>query len=116
MNFSFWFVPAALAGALVAIAAPGASAQPVSSEPQVPFEIPGGDIFGFTSPSDVASQGERGIAFELSSRAGKRAGSYWSPTLKTQFSFTPEDNVGVALSPWSRRIASGTFRPWKTGQ
>jgi hypothetical protein len=64
------------------------------------FEVPSGDIFGFTNPTDVGNPGDRGIAFELSSRAGKREGSYWSPTLKTQFSFTPAENLAVALSPW----------------
>jgi hypothetical protein len=102
MNFPFRFLPAALAGALAMGATSPAQAQPAASEPteQAPFDIPGGDLFGFTSPTDVGQPGERGIAFELSSRAGKRAGGYWSPTLKTEFSFTPEENLAVALAPW----------------
>jgi hypothetical protein len=102
MHFPFWFLPAVLAGAFAVGAAAIASAQPMSSKSpeQVAFQIPDGDIFGFTSPTDLGSTGGRGIAFELSSRAGKRAGSYWSPTLKTQFSFTAEENVAVALAPW----------------
>jgi hypothetical protein len=92
------FVAAQLAAGLVS----AAQAQPVATTrpEEKAFEVPGGDIFGFTSPTDVGDPGDRGIAFELSNRAGKRAGSYWSPTLKTQFSFTPEENVSVALSPW----------------
>ena len=102
MNFPFRFLQAALAGAFAMGTASAARAQPMSSEPteQAPFAIPGGDIFGFTSPTDVGSPGDRGIAFELSNRAGKRAGSYWSPTLKTELRFTPMENVAVALSPW----------------
>jgi hypothetical protein len=98
MNFPFRFLQAALAGALAVGAACAALAEPTSSEPAF-LDIPGGDIFGFTSPTDMGNTGER-IAFELSNRAGKRAGSYWSPTLKTRFSFTPDENVAVALSPW----------------
>jgi hypothetical protein len=64
------------------------------------FEIPGGDIFGFTSSTDVGGPGDRGVAFELSSRAGKRQGSYVSPTLKTQFGYTAAENLAVAISPW----------------
>ena len=100
MNFPFRFWPAALAGVLAMGAASAARPMPSEATEQAPFEIPGGDIFGFTSPTDVGQPGERGIAFELSSRAGKRAGGYWSPTLKTEFSFTAEENFAVALSPW----------------
>jgi hypothetical protein len=102
MNFPFRVVSAALAGAFAVGMPSAAPAEPMPSAPpdEKPFVIPGGDMFGFTSPTDVGNPGERGIAFELSSRAGKRAGSYWSPTLKTQFSFTLEDNVALALSPW----------------
>jgi hypothetical protein len=64
------------------------------------LEVPGGDIFGFTSPTDVGNKGDRGLAFELSNRSGKRDGSYWSPTLKTQFSYTLTDNFAIALSPF----------------
>src|SRR5215210_7233848 len=102
MDFPFRFLQAALACAFAVGTAGAASAEPMLNDPseETPFEIPGGDIFGFTSPTDVGTPGDRGIAFELSNRAGKRAGIYWSPTLKTQFSFTPEQNVAVALSPW----------------
>ena len=102
MNFPFRFLPAALAGTFAVGMASTAWAEPLPNEPpeEKPFEIPGGDIFGFTSPTNVGNPGARGIALELSNWAGKRAGSYWSPTLKTQFSFTPDENVTVALSPW----------------
>jgi hypothetical protein len=103
MLLQFRFLRTALLGtALAAGMVSVAQAQPKRSAPPEPksFEMPGGDIFGFTNPTDVGNPGDRGVAFELSNRAGKRAGSYWSPTLKTQFSFTPEENFSVALSPW----------------
>ena len=101
MDFPFRFLRA-LGVVFAIVPASAALAESMSNDrpEEKPFEIPGGDIFGFTNPTDVGSPGDRGIAFELSNRAGKRGGSYWSPTLKTQFSFTPEENVAVALSPW----------------
>ena len=83
-----------------AIVAARAEPAPVRTGEDQALEIPGGDIFGFTSPTDVGSLGDRGVAFELSSRAGKRGASYFSPTLKTQFGCTLADNLAVALSPW----------------
>ena len=99
------FSPALLCASLVAFSAGAPStahAQPPSSDrpEEKGFEVPGGDIFGFTSPTDVGNKGDSGVAFELSNRAGKREGSYWSPTLKTQFSHTLADNFAVAFSPF----------------
>jgi hypothetical protein len=95
-------IPSALLGASLAVAAIPAHAQPLSDDPpeEKGFEVPGGDIFGFTSPTDVGETGDRGLALELSGRAGKRGGSYWSPTLKTQLSYTLADNFAIALSPF----------------
>jgi hypothetical protein len=103
MPFPFRFAQAALAGVFLVFALTTfARAQPISRTAPAakPFEVPGGDIFGFTNPTDVGQTGDRGIAFELSNRADKGQGSYWSPTLKTQFSFTPLQNFSLALSPW----------------
>jgi hypothetical protein len=102
MSFHFRLLRAALGAQLAVAATAAAEAQPISGtqRQQTDFQVPGGDIFGFTSPTHVGSVGERGIAFELSNRAGKGIGSYWSPTLKTQFSFTPAENFAVAMSPW----------------
>ncbi|HEX2724566.1 MAG TPA: hypothetical protein VHN20_01960 [Beijerinckiaceae bacterium] len=86
--------------ATTAIVAVHAEPAPGTGGEDKALEIPGGDIFGFTSPTDVGSPGDRGIAFELSSRAGKREGSYVSPTLKTQFGYTLAENLAVAFSPW----------------
>ena len=79
-----------------------ARAEAPSREPpeQNGFEVPGGDIFGFTDPTDVGDKGDRGLALELSNLAGKRDGRYWSPTLKTQIGYTPADNFAIALSPF----------------
>jgi hypothetical protein len=103
MEFSLRFLQTALASVFAVATTSVVLGQPMSSArlEARPFEVPGGDIFGFTSPTDVGNPGDRGIAFELSGRAGKREGSYWSPTLKTQFSFTPTENFAVALSPWA---------------
>jgi hypothetical protein len=70
------------------------------SAPETFANVPGGDIFGFTSGTDVGERGDCGLAFEYSGRAGKADGSYWAGTLKTQFSATLADNFAVALSPF----------------
>ena len=79
----------------------GALAGPAlaQSAPAAP-SIPGGDIFGFTSSSDTGNPGDRGIAFETSSRAGRDSGAYWFTTLKTQMSATIAPNLSVAISPF----------------
>jgi hypothetical protein len=62
-------------------------------------DVPGDDIFGFTSPTDVGSPGDCGIAFEFSGAAGKGGGRYHTGTLKTEFSATIAENVFAAVSP-----------------
>lgn len=66
-----------------------------------PYELPGGDIFGFTDPTDTGDPGDKGLSFELTGRAGKRAGAYVSPTLNSEFGFTPAENVELELSSWT---------------
>ena len=102
MIFSSRFLQSALAGAFAIGVTFGASAEPTSQKRAQgsAFAMPEGDLFGFTDPTDVGNPGDRGLAFELNNRAGKRAGSYWSPSLKTEFSFTAAENFAVALSPW----------------
>jgi hypothetical protein len=39
-------------------------------------EVPGDDIFGFTTPTDVGNPGDTGFGNENDGRAGKRAGRY----------------------------------------
>ena len=96
-------LPVALVGAALLMAAiqPVRAQTPSRESPeQTGFEVPGGDIFGFTDPTDVGDKGDRGLALELSNLAGKRNGRYWSPTLKTQIGYTPADNFAIALSPF----------------
>lgn len=60
--------------------------------------VPGGDIFGFSSGTDIGTAGGCGLALEHSSRIGKRDGSYLAGTMKVQFSATLRDDLAVALS------------------
>jgi hypothetical protein len=106
MRLSKKFSPALL-GASLALSGAGAFSPAYGQQPSPKtspeveaLEVPGGDIFGFTSPTDVGSPGDRGVAFEVSTRAGKRDGTYVSPTLKTQFGFTIAENFAVAVSPF----------------
>ncbi len=77
-----------------------AQAQPSSDERPGALEVPGGDIFGFTSPTDVGDPGDTGLALETTTRIGKRSGTYVSPTLKTQVSRTIAPNLALAFSPF----------------
>ena len=77
MRLSKTFSPALLGASLATFAAGALStahAQHPSSDPheEKGLEVPGGDIFGFTSPTDVGNKGDHGLALELSNRAGKR--------------------------------------------
>ena len=80
--------------------AQAALAQPSSDEQPGALEVPGGDIFGFTSPTDVGDLGDTGLAFETTTRIGKRGGTYVSPTLKMQVSRTIAPNLAFAFSPF----------------
>jgi hypothetical protein len=65
------------------------------------WEVPGGDLFGFTSATDVGDAGAKGVAFETTARIGKPGGgTFIVPTLKTQFSWTPVEDTQIALSPF----------------
>ncbi len=63
-------------------------------------EVPGGDMFGFTSPTDVGSPGDCGVALEYSGRSGKGDGRYGTGTLKVQFGATVAENLAIAVSPF----------------
>jgi hypothetical protein len=73
-----------------------------AAEPEDPKfpDMPGGDLFGLTNPTDVGSPGDCGIAFEFTGRAGKADGSYLAGTLKTQLGATVAENLAVAISPF----------------
>ncbi len=66
-----------------------------------PFEVPGGDLFGFTSASDVGDVGGKGLAFETTTRNGKGGGgAFMVPTFKAQMSWTPVEDTQIAASPF----------------
>ncbi len=60
--------------------------------------VPGGDLFGFTSPTDIGDPCSWALASEHSGRAGKRDGHYWMLTSKTQLAYTYSDRVAFAFS------------------
>ncbi|MBM3528816.1 MAG: hypothetical protein FJX62_12055 [Alphaproteobacteria bacterium] len=94
-------MPTKAAAAPAALPTWGLCRKPAGADEPDKFpNVPGGDIFGFTSPTDVGSPGDCGLAFEYSGREGKADGRYWAGTLKTQFSATIAENVAVALSPF----------------
>lgn len=68
------------------------------SDDESAVEVPGGDIFGFTDPTDVGDPGDKSLALETTTRIGKAGGLYASPTLKTELSHTIAPNLAVSLS------------------
>lgn len=81
------------------LCAPPALAQPRVAEGDGALEIPGGDIFGFTDPTDVGDPGDKGVSFETTTRIGRAGGGlYASPTLKTELSGTVAPNLAVSLA------------------
>ena len=61
-------------------------------------DVPGDDIFGFTSPSDIGKPGDSGLALENDGRFGKRDGTYRVLTQKLEYSRTITDNLALAVS------------------
>jgi hypothetical protein len=76
---------------------------------QTPAEVPGDDIFGFTTPTDVGKAGDSGVASENNGRAGKRTDRFFSITSKTELSRTLAANTWGAVSLFGShyRIADG---------
>lgn len=62
-------------------------------------EVPGDEIFGFSTPTDVGSPGDTGFANENDGRAGKRSGAYRAFNLKYELghTFAPDWWVGISL-------------------
>lgn len=60
--------------------------------------VPGGDIFGFTSPTDIGDPCSWSFASEWSGRAGRRDGSYLVLSDKNQLSYTYSDRIAFAFS------------------
>jgi hypothetical protein len=73
---------------------PAFAADPSSGNEQVP----GDDIFGFTSPTDVGNPGDSGFANENDGRFGKGQGSYRALNTKYEFSRTVAEGWWMAGS------------------
>ena len=69
-------------------------------------EVPGDDIFGFTTPTDVGNPGDTGFANENDGRAGKRGGAYRALNAKYELGHTPAPDwwVGVSLFASHHRV------------
>jgi hypothetical protein len=61
-------------------------------------QVPGDDIFGFTSQTDVGKPGDWGFANENDGRFGKRQGRYGALNTKYEFNRTVAENWWVAGS------------------
>jgi hypothetical protein len=61
-------------------------------------EVPGDDIFGFTSATDVGDKGDLGFANELTGFRGKRDGSYRWLSNKMELGYTFAENWWIAGS------------------
>jgi hypothetical protein len=61
-------------------------------------DVPGGDIFGFTSATDVGKVGDLGVALESSGAYGIREGRYRGLSQKLEFSGTFVENWAFAAS------------------
>src|SRR5262245_23473858 len=72
-----------------------AHARAVAEEPA---DVPGDDIFGFTTPTDVGKPGDRGIASENNGRGGQRTDRFFSITSKTEVSRTLDEDTWGAVS------------------
>ena len=62
------------------------------------MEVPGEDIFGFTSATDVGKPGDKGVALESDGAVGTRDGRYRGLAQKLEFSRTFADNWSYAAS------------------
>jgi len=69
-------------------------------------EVPGDDIFGFTTPTDVGNPGDTGFANENDGRAGKRGGTYRGLNARYELGHTPAPDwwVGVSLFASHHRV------------
>jgi hypothetical protein len=84
----------ALTAALVALA--------FAAHAEVP-DVPGDDIFGFTTPTDLGNPGESGFANENDGRAGKRGGRYQALNAKFELGHTFAPDWWIATSLYAAR-------------
>jgi hypothetical protein len=64
-------------------------------------EVPGGDIFGFTNPTDIGTPCSWSFASENTGFAGKRDGSFLALFSKSQVSHTYSDNLAFAFAAFA---------------
>ena len=69
-------------------------------------EVPGDDIFGFTTPTDVGNPGEKGFSNENDGRLGKRGGTYHALNAKYEISSTFAPDWWIAASLFAARTLS----------
>ena len=63
--------------------------------------VPGGDIFGFTNPTDLGDPCMWYFASEHSGLAGRRDGNYFALFTKSEISYTASDNLAFAFSAFT---------------
>ncbi len=86
-----------LAGVAQAADLKGAKA-PAPAAPEAAGEVPGGDIFGFTSATDVGNVGDKGLALENDGSYGRRDMRSRVVTQKLELSRTFAPNWSYAAS------------------
>ena len=64
-------------------------------------EVPGGDIFGFTNPTDLGDPCQWYFASENTGLAGKRDGSFFALFTKSEVSYTYSENLAFAFSAFT---------------
>lgn len=91
-----------------------ARAEPATSgdAPAVP-QVAGGDIFGFTSSSDIGSPGDHGGALEMDGAFGKRDGRYHVLTQKLAYERVIAENwsLGFAFFTTYHNLRNVTVAP-----
>jgi len=107
-----WTCPPLFVLALMVGVARAADAKAPPVEPAV-ADVPGDDIFGFTSPTDLGKPGDRNFTNENDFRLGKRDGSYGGLNSKYEFSYTISEDWWVAVSPFLafNRVRGVTILP-----
>ena len=95
-------IPSLLSAALFAGAAQAADLKgaksPARVAPEAAGEVPGGDIFGFTSATDVGNVGDKGLALENDGSYGRRDMRSRVLTQKLELSRTFAPNWSYAAS------------------
>ncbi|MET0632792.1 MAG: hypothetical protein ABWY92_18195 [Xanthobacteraceae bacterium] len=74
-----------------------AKVEPLKGTP----EVPGGDIFGFTNPTDIGDPCHWYFASEHTGLAGRWDGSFLALFTKSEFAYTYSDNLAFAFSAFT---------------